>query len=100
MNCLVCDTALRETDRYGIRVDICTSCKGIWLDRGELEKIIAATEQEMVPPFDPLPSSPPRSRNPEHDRFVERERPRESRYDERPRRRKSILSELFEMLDD
>lgn len=100
MNCPVCDTALRETDRFGIRVDICTSCKGIWLDRGELEKIIAATEQEIVPPFDPGTTTSPPSRATEQTRYSSREQPRGSRYDERPRRRKSILSELFEMLDD
>ncbi|GMV38043.1 MAG: hypothetical protein AMXMBFR61_25510 [Fimbriimonadales bacterium] len=100
MNCPVCDTALRETDRHGIRVDICTSCKGIWLDRGELEKIIAATEQEMVPPFDPVPTERTRPRGVERERQPYDSRSRERYDDDRPRRRKSILSELFEVFGD
>ena len=40
MNCPVCDTPLRAIQKYGVDIDICPGCKGIWLDRGELEKII------------------------------------------------------------
>ncbi len=39
MQCPVCDDRLREVEKYGVMVDICPSCKGVWLDRGELEKI-------------------------------------------------------------
>lgn len=41
MNCPVCDAPLRAINKYGVEVDICPGCKGIWLDRGELEKIIS-----------------------------------------------------------
>lgn len=40
MQCPVCDTQLREIQKSGVKIDICPGCKGIWLDRGELEKII------------------------------------------------------------
>lgn len=40
MNCPVCDAPLRTIEKYGVDVDICTGCKGVWLDRGELEKIL------------------------------------------------------------
>jgi Zn-finger nucleic acid-binding protein len=40
VDCPNCGTPLRERDRAGIRVDFCASCKGVWLDRGELDKII------------------------------------------------------------
>ena len=40
MKCPVCDETLREVQKHGVNVDICPGCKGIWLDRGELEKII------------------------------------------------------------
>jgi uncharacterized protein len=39
MQCPVCDERLREVEKYGVAVDICPSCKGVWLDRGELEKV-------------------------------------------------------------
>jgi Zn-finger nucleic acid-binding protein len=41
MKCPVCDAPLRAIQKYGVEIDICPGCKGVWLDRGELEKIIA-----------------------------------------------------------
>lgn len=40
MKCPVCDETLREILKQGVSVDICPGCKGVWLDRGELEKLI------------------------------------------------------------
>jgi len=40
MKCPVCDETLREIQKHGVGVDICPGCKGVWLDRGELEKVI------------------------------------------------------------
>jgi Zn-finger nucleic acid-binding protein len=43
MTCPRCNAAsLVELDRSGIAIDRCTRCRGIWLDRGELDKLIAA----------------------------------------------------------
>jgi uncharacterized protein len=42
MTCPRCHTAdLDEKDRQGVKIDVCPSCRGVWLDRGELEKLIA-----------------------------------------------------------
>ena len=41
MNCPNCGAAMRERDRSGVKVDFCPECKGVWLDRGELDKIVA-----------------------------------------------------------
>lgn len=41
MNCPICTTvSLVMTDRQGIEIDYCPQCRGVWLDRGELDKII------------------------------------------------------------
>lgn len=41
MNCPVCkDIKLAISDKNGIEIDYCPECRGIWLDRGELDKII------------------------------------------------------------
>lgn len=40
MNCPVCEATLRAVQKHGIEVDICPDCKGVWLDRGELDKMI------------------------------------------------------------
>lgn len=41
MNCPRCNSTLAELDRDGITIDRCERCRGIWLDRGELEKLLA-----------------------------------------------------------
>lgn len=47
MNCPRCKAAaLEEREREGVVVDVCLTCRGIWLDRGELEKIIARASSE------------------------------------------------------
>lgn len=46
MNCPVCTAELRVLDRQGIEIDMCPKCRGVWLDRGELEKIIARSTSE------------------------------------------------------
>lgn len=40
MNCPVCQVALLMSDRQGIEIDYCPKCRGVWLDRGELDKIV------------------------------------------------------------
>ena len=41
MNCPVCNSVnLVMADRQGIEIDYCPQCRGVWLDRGELDKII------------------------------------------------------------
>lgn len=38
--CPVCTAPLKETVKDGVLIDICTQCGGVWLDRGELEKLL------------------------------------------------------------
>ena len=47
MKCPNCEETLVMADRQGIEIDYCPKCRGVWLDKGELDKIIerAATEQ-------------------------------------------------------
>lgn len=48
MRCPRCETAsLDERERDGLLVDACPSCRGVWLDRGELEKLIARAAREI-----------------------------------------------------
>lgn len=47
MNCPVCnDVRMREVEKEGVLIDVCPSCKGVWLDRGELEKLMTEVKQE------------------------------------------------------
>ncbi|WP_308860044.1 TFIIB-type zinc ribbon-containing protein [Paenibacillus endoradicis] len=46
MKCPVCDqVTLREVEKSGVLIDICPSCKGVWLDRGELEKLMQSINE-------------------------------------------------------
>ncbi|QJD86153.1 TFIIB-type zinc ribbon-containing protein [Cohnella herbarum] len=46
MNCPVCEgTRMREVEKNGILIDICPSCKGVWLDRGELDKLMEEVKE-------------------------------------------------------
>lgn len=80
MPLLVCpndDTAMQSVNRSGVEFDFCPSCRGVWLDRGELEKLMAAAA-ETAPPLAaqaPFAASPPPRQEP---------RP-EPRYDDRRR---------------
>lgn len=50
MNCPVCkDTQLVMSERQGIEIDYCPNCRGVWLDRGELDKIIDRSVGEQTP---------------------------------------------------
>lgn len=48
MKCPRCETTvLDEREREGLTIDVCPSCRGIWLDRGELEKLIARATRDF-----------------------------------------------------
>lgn len=47
MKCPNCNVALVMADRNGIEIDYCPDCRGIWLDRGELDKIIELSTQNI-----------------------------------------------------
>ena len=58
MKCPVCITAeLNMTDRQGVEIDYCPNCRGVWLDRGELDKII---ERSSVQGSQPTQTSHPK----------------------------------------
>lgn len=62
MQCPVCTTqTLQMAERHGIEIDYCPSCRGVWLDRGELDKIIeraGAATGAAVPPPAPVQPQP------------------------------------------
>jgi uncharacterized protein len=61
--CPKCQNTLRTVDRQGIHIDQCDGCRGIFLDRGELESILNAerqySAQAVPPPYQPGPGSVP-----------------------------------------
>lgn len=55
MPCPVCKVALVMSDRQGVEIDYCPQCRGVWLDRGELDKIIERSAAVELPPQAPPP---------------------------------------------
>lgn len=49
MRCPVCQADLMMSERLGVEIDYCPKCRGVWLDRGELDKIIAMSERQGAP---------------------------------------------------
>ncbi len=59
MKCPVCVTPdLLMTERLGIEIDYCPQCRGVWLDRGELDKIIERSMREPAQPSQPATPAP------------------------------------------
>ena len=48
MRCPACDVELQIADRQGIEIDYCPKCRGVWLDRGELEKLLSAVAEDRA----------------------------------------------------
>ena len=81
MKCPNCNVSLVMTDRSGIEIDYCPDCRGVWLDRGELDKIIERSTQNV--------------KNTETERYTERPRfSKDSDYSYK--KRKGLLGELFD----
>ena len=60
--CPVCKVDLVMTERKDVEIDYCPKCRGVWLDRGELDKIIeksAAQEAQQQRPAAPQPQAQP-----------------------------------------
>lgn len=87
MQCPTCNTTLMMTERQGIEIDYCPQCRGVWLDRGELDKIIERSAQEAPPAGYSQPPPVERYQEPHY---------RGERYHGKPKKKKSLLGELFD----
>ena len=50
MKCPIDNATLQMTSREGIEIDYCPECRGVWLDRGELDKLIERSSADVPPP--------------------------------------------------
>ncbi|HTM95377.1 MAG TPA: zf-TFIIB domain-containing protein [Croceibacterium sp.] len=99
MQCPVCRTPLAMSDRQGIEIDYCPQCRGVWLDRGELDKIV----ERSAPQAAPAPAAPPppqrQGRSWGGDDLAHGGHDRDDYqrgYGKPHKRRKSFLEELFD----
>lgn len=82
MQCPIDGATLMIAERNGVEIDYCPTCRGVWLDRGELDKIIERAAHDMAPPPPPRPSAGHGSVD--------------HRGYRKPKKRESFLSELFD----
>jgi uncharacterized protein len=94
MPCPVCNVPLSMSDRQGVEIDYCPQCRGVWLDRGELDKIIERSSREAAPPPQPQQNyRPDRAPPPQQQHYDQYGHQGHKGY---PKRRKSFLEELFD----
>ena len=93
MPCPVCKVPLVMSDRQGVEIDYCPQCRGVWLDRGELDKIIERSAQEAAPAAT-APQAPPQ-RGYEQRPYYGDDDGRHHR-GHHGKRRKSFFEELFD----
>ena len=91
MSCPVCRVPLVMSERQGVEIDYCPQCRGVWLDRGELDKIIERNAQESAPRAASPAPAPDYGRG--SDRSYGHHHQSGSHH---PKRRKSFLEELFD----
>lgn len=82
MSCPVCRVPLVMSERQGVEIDYCPQCRGVWLDRGELDKILERSARDQA--GSAAPSAPQRGYD--SDRH----------HGGHHKRRKSFLEELFD----
>ncbi len=89
MKCPVCNVDLKMADRQGVEIDYCPQCRGVWLDRGELDKII---EKSSAAAFDSR-----RDYDDDDDRHERRKYDDDHyRHGYGKHKRKSFLGEMFD----
>lgn len=87
MQCPNDQTPLAMMERQGIEIDYCPTCRGVWLDRGELDKLIAGGQ----------PSHQPQEHHREADHGYRPPMPSHGdQYHHKKRKKESFLGELFD----
>ena len=113
MKCPVCkDVTLLMSEKHGIEIDYCPECRGIWLDRGELDKIVQRTQKDLSDDDDDRSSrrdydrDDRKSKDRDYDRNYDRsydhgyDRDYDRNYRQKPKKRKSaMLGDLLEILE-
>lgn len=92
MKCPNCNETLLMTERHNVEIDYCPSCRGVWLDKGELDKMLEYVENKYAS------TNPPQQHPPQAEEY------RQPKYDDdykhhkhgKPYRKKSFLGDLFD----
>lgn len=95
MKCPNDSTTLVMSERAGVEIDYCPECRGVWLDRGELDKILERAEAEASRSAVP-PAAPTRDvQNSTRPAYDDRDRRSEGSSGYRGKKKEHWLEELF-----
>ena len=89
MQCPVCGVPLAMSDRQGIEIDYCPQCRGVWLDRGELDKIVERSAGQGAPQQQRPAPDYARHGGPQHSGYGHG-------YGKPHKRRKSWIEDIFD----
>lgn len=96
MKCPICNIDLIMTERQNVEIDYCPQCRGIWLDRGELDKIIERSSNQAATPVQPVQPQMPSQPQPQYPQSYTQEG--QYYYDKHghKKHKKSLLGEIFD----
>ncbi len=98
MPCPVCRVPLVMSERQGVEIDYCPQCRGVWLDRGELDKIVERSAQD-VPSAAPVQQSSfmkPQHGQGQNSGYRQPHGYGQSQQHGHQKRKKSFIEELFD----
>jgi len=100
LTCPKCQSPMRSYERNGVTVDQCTGCRGVFLDRGELERLVDAEGAYYERAAAPSPAPPPRQEYREHRDHDDDDRHRYGHghggHYGKKRKKKSFLDDVFD----
>lgn len=94
MKCPICNVDLQMTERQNVEIDYCPQCRGVWLDRGELDKIIEKLESSNPAPERRISEMPPTNGHQEYQDYYN-SHSSDNGY-KKKHKRESLLGELFD----
>jgi Zn-finger nucleic acid-binding protein len=94
MQCPTDGTTLVMSERSGIEIDYCPTCRGVWLDRGELDKIIDRSLGQPAAPAQAAPQPPPQQQYQQPQQQYQQPYQQGGYY--KKKKKESWLSEIFD----
>lgn len=90
MKCPNCNETLLIAERHKVEIDYCPNCRGVWLDKGELDKILDYADKQV-------PQAPPTApqQQPYYDKPYDKDKDYDPNY-HRKHKRKSFLGDFFD----
>ena len=94
MKCPNCNETLLMTERNSVEIDYCPSCRGVWLDKGELDKMLEAVDRnysQQAPPQQYQQTPPPQQY--QQDPYYKKDY---YKHGQKPYKKKSFLGDFFD----